>query len=72
MADEEAPMPDKSTGTITVLTASAEKRFTADSFDVDDNGYLSVRREGKEVAKYSPAAWQGVHHSPAASEPSAA
>lgn len=49
---------------VTVVTASGEKRFAATAFEVDEAGYLSVRDQGREVARFAPSAWQGVHLPP--------
>ena len=49
---------------VTVMTASGEMQFAASAFTVDDNGYLIVADQDREVARFAPSAWQGVHLPP--------
>jgi hypothetical protein len=59
MVSEEAPVPGFLT--ITVLTASGERRFAATSFSEDDDHYLTVLNGSHPVARFAPGAWTGVH-----------
>jgi len=46
---------------ITVVTEEQPLSFKADLFDVDENGYLTLRGGDMVVARFSPAAWLGVY-----------
>jgi hypothetical protein len=46
---------------ITVVTEASTQSFKADLFDVDENGYLTLRSDDAVVARFSPAAWHGVY-----------
>lgn len=46
---------------ITVVNhAGTSLSFRADAFDIDENGYLSLRAEDAAAARFSPASWHGV------------
>ena len=48
--------------TVTVIDLTGLPRsFRADKFDVDENGYLTLRADDTVVARFSPAAWHGVY-----------
>jgi hypothetical protein len=46
---------------ITVIGEEQPLSFRADLFDVDENGYLTLRADDAVVARFSPAAWLGVY-----------
>ena len=54
---------------ITVQTAHGKRRFAAVAYEVDDNGYLVVRDPEREVARFAPSEWTGVHHPPVGTDP---
>jgi hypothetical protein len=50
-------MPD--TGTVTVLTAQGEKRFSASDLKEDDDGGLTVLDGTRTVARFRDGQWSG-------------
>lgn len=52
---------------ITVIDQlGTDRSFSADNFDVDENGYLRLRADDAVIAVFSPAAWHGVLNEEAA------